>query len=81
MALGVLRALHDMGIKAKNDIRVLGHDDIADSKFYTPALSTISVPKYRLGYDSAIELIGLIENSDTPERTVIYRPVLVERET
>jgi LacI family transcriptional regulator, galactose operon repressor len=81
MALGVLRAFHDMGIKAKDDIRILGHDDIADSRFYVPALSTISVPKHRLGYDSALELIGLIENSDTTERNVIYRPVLIERET
>jgi len=81
MALGVLRAMHEHGIVPKKDMLLLGHDDIDNSRFYTPALSTIRVPKYRLGYDAGIELIGLMENSETPERNVIYRPQLVERET
>ena len=81
MALGVLRALHDLHLVAGKDVRVLGHDDIDESRYLVPSLSTVSVPRYELGYDSAKELIGLIERKASPQRNVIYTPHVVERES
>ncbi len=81
MALGVMRAVYDAGLKIPDDIRVLGHDDVADARYYTPTLSTIRVPKYRLGYESATELVALIKDSKAPEKNVTYRPELIIRES
>ncbi|MBF9016994.1 LacI family DNA-binding transcriptional regulator [Oceanispirochaeta sp. M2] len=81
MSLGVLRAIHDLGLSIPSDIRILGHDDISDAHFYTPSLSSIRVPKYRLGYDSATELVGIIRDSSFPQRNVTYQPELIIRET
>ncbi|MDA3957111.1 LacI family DNA-binding transcriptional regulator [Oceanispirochaeta sp.] len=81
MALGVIKAVYDLGISIPQDIRLLGHDDINDAKYYTPTLSSISVPKYRLGYDSATELVGIINDSTFAQRNVIYKPELIVRES
>ena len=60
MAFGVIKAFLDLGIRIPDDITVVGHDDIAETAFFSPALSTVRVPKYRLGYESAVSLIEMI---------------------
>lgn len=82
MALGVLRALHDLGVKVPDDVSVLGHDDIEAARHYTPSISTVRVPKYRLGYESASCLMDLIRNKGNKNTTnTVYEPELVVRET
>lgn len=41
-AIGVLKALYDLKIKVPEEISVMGFDDIPISKYFSPALSTIS---------------------------------------
>lgn len=81
MAMGALRAIHDQGLRIPEGIRLLGHDDVAAAPFYIPALSTIRVPKYRLGYESAKELVELIGDSGFPEKRLVFEPELIVRET
>ncbi|TVR29856.1 MAG: LacI family transcriptional regulator [Spirochaetaceae bacterium] len=81
MAIGVLRALHEMRIKVPNDISVIGHDDIDEASMLVPALSTVRVPKYSLGYQSASRLIHLIEKKDSFSKSVLNTPELIIRET
>ena len=81
MAFGVLRALKDRGVTVPKDITVLGHDDIEDSRFFNPSLSTIHVSKYRLGYESAECLLEKIETSEYESKSVIYNPELIVRES
>ncbi len=81
MAFGTIKAFLDMKIRIPEDITIVGHDDIAEASFFTPALSTIRIPKYRLGFESAISLIDMIQNKESNEKSVIYRPKLIIRET
>lgn len=82
MALGVLRALHDLGMKVPDDVSILSHDDIEAARHYIPSISTIRVPKYRLGYESASCLMDLIRNKRKKNTTnTVYEPELVVRET
>jgi LacI family transcriptional regulator len=82
MAMGVLHALHDLGVKVPDDVSVLGHDDIEAARHYTPSISTIRVPKYSLGYESASCLMDLIRNKGKKNTTkTVYEPELVVRET
>jgi DNA-binding LacI/PurR family transcriptional regulator len=48
-ALGVMRALTAAGCKVPRDVSVLGVDDIALAQFFQPALTTIRIPRGRLG--------------------------------
>jgi len=57
LALGCLRAFAALGIRAPEDISVLGFDDIVPGEFSTPPLSTVQLPTDRLGAAA----IGLLE--------------------
>lgn len=81
MAFGVLRALHEAGVRVPGDISVIGHDDIAEAPFFVPSLSSIRVPTYELGFESASCLLDVIEGRQSVSRRVIYNPEPVIRET
>ncbi|WP_243229589.1 LacI family DNA-binding transcriptional regulator [Microbacterium sp. CIAB417] len=42
VAIGALRGLADAGIRVPEDIRVIGFDDLPESEFLTPRLSSVS---------------------------------------
>jgi LacI family transcriptional regulator len=83
MAFGVLRAFADSGIRVPDDVSVVGHDDTEVAQSFIPRLTTIQVPKYRLGLESAHALLGLIEQGREAaiEQRVVYEPKLIVRET
>lgn len=83
MAFGVLRALADAGRRVPDDVAVVGHDDIDVARTFIPRLTTVQVPKYRLGSEAARALLERIEpGSESPlARKVVYQPELVVRET
>ena len=41
MALGVLRALNEAGLRVPQDVSVVGFDDVPESGYFTPPLTTI----------------------------------------
>lgn len=56
IAIGVLRAIHECGLKVPTDISVVGFNDIPTSKYTVPPLSSINVPKEFMG-ETAVELL------------------------
>ena len=81
-AIGVLRGLHELGIQAPEECSVVGFDDIAQAAYTCPALTTIDIPKYRLGQRSAEVLLKLINTPEIeacPEKPLPVQ--LVERES
>lgn len=57
VALGVIRALHDAHIRVPGDIAVAAFDDIAESSFSTPRLTTVAPDKVAIAHlavDSAL---------------------------
>lgn len=82
IALGVLKALKDLNIDVPNQIQVIGFDDIAFAKHFTPSLTTVVQDRQMLGETAAKLLISLMENKDQKTEEVIKLPVyLVERES
>jgi LacI family transcriptional regulator len=83
MAFGVIRALVDRKRRVPRDVSVVGHDDIETAESFIPRLSTIQVPKYRLGYDSASALLDQIESrkAGSIPAHMVYQPELMIRET
>jgi DNA-binding LacI/PurR family transcriptional regulator len=49
MALGLMKALHERGRRIPDDISVVGFDDVPESAFYWPALTTVSQDFSELG--------------------------------
>jgi len=54
MAIGVMGALSDAGVRVPEDIAVVGFDDIPMARYLNPALTTVHVDAYRLG-ERAVE--------------------------
>jgi len=69
MALGALRACYETGLKVPDDFSIIGFDDIAESAFSCPALTTIHLPKFEMGQQGANLIISLIENQPPPAET------------
>lgn len=81
VAMGALRTLREKGVHAPEDVAVVGFDDITAARFITPALTTVQVPTFGLGW-SATELLIRIIEQDTPNKTqVLLDTELVIRES
>jgi DNA-binding LacI/PurR family transcriptional regulator len=79
MALGVLRAFHERGVRVPADVLVAGFDDIPESAYFTPPLTTIRQDFDTIGRRSIDLLLQHITNTPTPETTAIITPELIIR--
>jgi DNA-binding LacI/PurR family transcriptional regulator len=70
LALGVLRALHDAGVRVPDDVAVVGFDDLEESAYAVPSLTTISPDKREIAGCAVSLLIDRIRGRRTgpPER-------------
>lgn len=62
MAGGAYDFFDEMGIKIGNDIAIVGFDNREISEAYRPSLSTVSLPLFEIGKQSAKLLIDMITN-------------------
>lgn len=60
MAIGLLQACRDLGVRVPGDLSVVGWDDVPYASLVTPALTTVRVPRYDLGQAAARRLLDLI---------------------
>lgn len=82
IALGVLKAFKDKGIRIPEDIQIIGYDDIAFAKHFTPSLTTVKQDRELIATTAAKKLLQLINNPNSRVEEVIRVPVeLVLRET
>jgi DNA-binding LacI/PurR family transcriptional regulator len=61
MALGVLRALHELGRRIPEDISVVGFDDIPEAAYFTPPLTTVRQRFDEIGRRALRLLLELLE--------------------
>lgn len=86
MALGVLQAAHRSGRKVPGDMAIVGFDNIPESRFFWPALTTVDQPLIDLG-GRAVEMLTLeIESENTSPRGIqaeanLLQPKLVVRDS
>ncbi|MFA1819453.1 LacI family DNA-binding transcriptional regulator [Virgibacillus oceani] len=79
IAIGALKELNVKGIKIPEEIAVVGFDNIGFSNMTNPTLSTVSQPKYEMGYKAANMLIESIKGSKAD--SVIMDHELIIRES
>lgn len=67
VALGVLRAIDELGLDVPGDISVVGHDGVTHSAYTVPPLTTMQTP-YEAWCRTALALLRqLIDSSERPE--------------
>ncbi|MFI9829242.1 LacI family DNA-binding transcriptional regulator [Streptomyces sp. NPDC051913] len=80
MALGVLRALREAGVRTPQDVAMVGFDDIPESEFFAPPLTTVRQDFATVGKHSIALLLDLIEGrAPSGAPGVVIEPQLVVR--
>jgi DNA-binding LacI/PurR family transcriptional regulator len=84
LALGAMSALQQHGKRVPEDVAVIGFDDIEDSRFSTPSLTTISPRRdeiARLAVDMVITRIEDPSQQDAPATVEVGYQLMVRRST
>jgi DNA-binding LacI/PurR family transcriptional regulator len=81
IAMGVISAIWQMGLKVPDDISVVGFDDISYATMITPPLTTIHQPIIEIARTAVKHLINLIESPDAEHIDLVMPTQLVVRDT
>lgn len=81
-AFGAMEAIKDAGLRIPDDISIVGIDDVRDSAYSFPPLTTYRVPKYDLGRTAVSILHRLLTQPDLPPaRTVLLGQIEIRQST
>ena len=79
MALGVLRALNEAGRRVPEEVSIVGFDDIPESAYFTPPLTTVKQDFLEMGERSLQLLLRAIDEGERAEQRELIKPELVLR--
>ncbi len=77
MALGVLQALQQNGLKVPDDISVVGFDDFPESAFFQPSLTTVRLDFTEIGRRCAARLLEMIRGVELSPTSPLEPRLLV----
>ena len=83
LALGAISTLHEAGYRIPDDVAVIGIDDLEESRFATPSLTTIAPDKEMIGELAVSLLLGRIDGTrtDQPKRYEVPFRLIVRKST
>lgn len=81
MALGAMLALHEHRLRVPDDVSVVGFDDIEESAYYVPPLTTVRQDLQILGQLVTESLVAQIDNPDGEYGQQVLTPELVIRDS
>jgi len=80
VALGVCRALAELGVRVPDDVSVVGFDDIQILDYLPPGLTSVRMPKFEMGRLAAQMLIRHVEAREAlPPQKVFLEAELAVR--
>ncbi len=83
MALGVLHYLNAHNIKIPQEMALIGFDNVVESAYYSPSLTTVTNPLRELGILTVKTLLAQIDGSDPryPGKDLVLKTELVVRDS
>ena len=79
MAVGVLRAARDRGLKIPDQLSVIGVDDIPLAAYFAPPLTTLRQDFDNIGREAARSLVRAVEQPDAPTHQLRLPAELIVR--
>ncbi len=79
LALGCYSALEALDLRCPDDVSIVGFNDMPFMDRLSPALTTVSIPHFDIGTQSADLLLERMAHRDAPVKTVLLHPELVVR--
>lgn len=81
MAVGVLRALREAGLRVPEDVSVTGFDNIELSEYLSPPLTTVDLPRDDIGRILFDALVPEHDRTSALEEEVAIEPDIILRES
>ena len=81
MAVGALKELRDRGIRVPQDVSVTGFDNIKLSEFCCPALTTVHIPRDRIGHSLFTSLAPGSNGATSVGKELVIDPEFVVRDS
>jgi serine phosphatase RsbU (regulator of sigma subunit)/DNA-binding LacI/PurR family transcriptional regulator len=78
-AFGALEALGELGKKVPEDVALVGFDDVAESRFVSPPLTTVRQPHYDLGKIALEKLLLLMRDGEVPRKTIVPGELVIRQ--
>jgi len=78
VALAVIRAVRDAGLRVPEDVSVVGKDNQSFTEVTSPPLSTIGEPNEAMG-DAALDLLNQLINGEKPGETPRFDATFISR--
>jgi LacI family transcriptional regulator len=79
IAINTCKAVQLLKYRIPEDIQIIGFDNIIDSNFNVPSITTINVNKELLGQEALYVLIDRINRPKNPSRTIYFKTDLITR--
>lgn len=81
LAIGVMKGLRKLGIAVPAEVSVVGFDNIMFDELVEPALTTIAVPLYRMGFTGVQNCIAVAHGARTLGTPLVLPVRLVVRQS
>ena len=81
MALGAMGEFKRAGLNVPRDVSIVGFDDIAFAALVDPPLTTVNLPRERLGRCAVEALMHTLENPDQPGVEISIPTTLIVRQS
>ena len=80
MAVGAMKAIHEIGLKIPEDISLVGFDDSEYAAYLNPNLTSVSRPIEQMCIEGARVLLEKIEGIKQKNKTIFLKTELKERD-
>lgn len=81
LAAAAINACNRFHLRVPEDVMVMGFDNVDICTMIRPSITTVSQPKFQLGYTASEILIDLLHNSNTNARNLLLSTELIIRES
>jgi LacI family transcriptional regulator len=81
MAVGALRELRERGIRVPQDMSVTGFDNVKLSEFCYPSLTTVHIPRERIGHAICGWLMPMPGDPAVTDQEIVIDPEIVLRDS
>ena len=71
MALGIVHSLREMGIRTPEEISIVSFNNVLFSEFSLPALTSVDINIFDLGYQAAKSIIQKLQKGEEPGGIII----------
>ncbi|HEX6477811.1 MAG TPA: LacI family DNA-binding transcriptional regulator [Ktedonobacteraceae bacterium] len=81
MAIGILRALTEQGLRVPDDVSLVGFDDIEFCQYTVPPLTTVRQDRVAMGRGAVQRLVAMVEGTEEASPLILPTQLVVRKST